>query len=51
METENAILTETSTHILNSFLVKTKAEMRAFLEDLRAMMPEQMAVNQRDLES
>ena len=33
METENAILTETSTRILDSFLVKTKAEMRAVLED------------------
>ena len=51
METENAILTETSTHILNSFLVKTKAEMRAILEDLRAKTSDQMAVNQRDMES
>jgi len=51
METEKAILTETSTHILNSFLVKTKAEMRAILEDLRAKTSEQMAVNQRDIES
>ena len=51
METENAILTETSTRILDSFLVKTKAEMRAVLEDLRDKAPEQMAVNQRDMES
>ena len=51
MEIANAILTEACTRILNSFLVKTKAEMRAFLEDLRAKMPEQMAVNQRDIES
>lgn len=51
MEIENAILTETSTHILNSFLVKTKAEMRAILEDLRAKTSDQMAVNQRDMES
>ena len=51
METENAILTETSTRILDSFLVKTKAEMRSVLEDLRDKAPEQMAVNQRDMES
>lgn len=51
MEIGNAILTETSTRILNSFLVKTKAEMRANLEDLKAKSSEQMAVNQRDMES
>lgn len=51
MEIGNAILTETSTHILNSFLVKTKVEMRANLEDLRAKTSERMAVNQRDMES
>lgn len=51
MEAEDTILTETSTQILNSFLVKTKAEMRAILEDLRAKTSEQMAVNQRDMES
>ena len=51
MEIANAILTEAGTRILDSFLVKTKAEMRAVLQDLRDKAPEQMAINQRDMES
>ena len=51
METNNAIVTETNTHIVDSCLVKSKADMRAYLEDLRKSSSPEMAVNQRDVES
>lgn len=46
----DAKLTPTNTHILNSYLVKTKAEMREYLQRLRDVATEN-AVNRRDMES
>ena len=51
METTNAIVTETNTHIQDSCLVKSKDDIRCFLQKLRDESPAEMAVNQRDLES
>lgn len=51
MESNNVIISPTNTHILNSYLVRSKEAMRAFLLDLRAQVPPEMAVNQRDIES
>ena len=51
METTNATVTETNTHIVDSCLVKSKADMRAYLETLREAVAPEMAVNQRDVES
>ena len=51
MQIDNAIATPTGTHINDSCLVKSKAEMRAYLEDLRKASAPEMAVCQRDLES
>ena len=47
----NAIVSPTNTHILDSCLVKSKEDMREYLHRLRDGVPEQMAVNQRDIES
>ena len=47
----NAIVSPTNTHILDSCLVKSKDDMRAYLRRLRDGVPEEMAVNQRDIES
>ena len=46
----DASLSATNTRILDSYLVKTKAEMREYLQRLRDMATEN-AVNQRDMES
>lgn len=47
----NAITTPTNTHILDSCTVRTKAEMRGYLQSLRDASDGDMAVNKRDLES
>ena len=47
----DASMSETNTHILDSHLVKTKAEMRDYLQRLRDLGVTQMAVCQRDVES
>ena len=46
----DAKLTPNNTHILNSYLVKSKAEMRDYLLRLRDVAAEN-AVNRRDMES
>ena len=51
MQISNATTTPTNTHIVDSCTVKSKENMRAFLQALRDEVPEEMAVNQRDLES
>ena len=51
MQISNATTTPTNTHIVDSCTVKSKEDMRAFLQALRDEVPEEMAVNQRDLES
>lgn len=48
---ENAITTPTNTHILDSSMVRTKDEMREFLETVRRQSSPEMAVCQRDIES
>ncbi len=47
----NAIVSPTNTHILDSCLVKSKEDMRTYLSRLREGVPDEMAVNQRDIES
>lgn len=47
----NAIVSPTNTHILDSCLVKSKEDMRVYLHRLRDGVPDEMAVNQRDIES
>lgn len=49
--TENAITTPTNTHIVDSCLVKSKEEMRGYLQSLRDASDGNQAVNKRDLES
>ena len=51
MESNNVIISPTNTHILNSYLVRSKEAMRAFLKNLRDTVSPEMAVNQRDIES
>lgn len=51
MQTDKAITTPTNTHITDSCMVQSKADIRAFLENLRESSAPEMAVNQRDLES
>ena len=51
MESNNVIISPTNTHILNSYLVRSKEAMRAFLQNLRDTVSPEMAVNQRDIES
>lgn len=51
MQIDNAIVTPTNTHIMDSCMVKSKADMRAYLESLREASAPEMAVNQRDIES
>ena len=46
----DAKLTPTNTHIFNSYMVKSKDEMRDYLRHLRDIAAEN-AVNKRDLES
>jgi hypothetical protein len=47
----NAIVSPTNTHILDSCSVKSKEDMRTYLRRLREGVPDEMAVNQRDIES
>ena len=47
----NAITTPTNTHILDSATVRSKAEMRSFLQEVREQASPDMAVCRRDLES
>ena len=47
----NAIVSPTNTHILDSYLVKSKEDMRTYLRRLCEGVPDEMAVNQRDIES
>ena len=51
MDTSNAIPTVTNTIILDSCIVKSKSAMRDYLQELRASVPPEMAVCQRDIES
>ena len=51
MESNNVIISPTNTHILNSYLVRCKEAMRAYLQNLRDTVSPEMAVNQRDIES
>ena len=51
MQINNATVTPTNTHIVDSCTVKSKAEMRDFLQHLREEVSEEMAVNQRDIDS
>ncbi|MBR5378296.1 MAG: hypothetical protein IK135_04170 [Bacteroidales bacterium] len=51
MESNNVIISPTNTHILNSYLVRSKEAMRAYLQNLRDTVSPEMAVNQRDIES
>jgi len=51
MTMENAQVTPTNTHIIDSCLITSKEDMRAYLQELRDMSAPEMAVNQRDLES
>ena len=51
MNIDNAIVTPTNTHIMDSCEVKSKEDMRAFLQALREDVPDEMAVTQRDIES
>ena len=47
----NAIVSPTNTHIVDSCTVRSKAEMREYLESVRKVVAPEMAVNRRDLES
>lgn len=51
MDSSKVILSLTNTRILDSFSVKTKDEMRSFLEQVRKTASPDMAVNKRDMES
>ena len=51
MNLNNATTTPTNTHIVDSCSVKSKEDMRAFLQALRDEVEPEMAVNQRDMES
>ena len=51
MQIDNAIVTPTNTKIVDSCQVKSKESIRDYLQQLREAVPEEMAVNQRDIES
>ena len=51
MDINNASLAPTNTHIVDSCLIKSKEDIRAYLQELRDTSAPEMAVNQRDLES
>lgn len=51
MDPTNATTTPTNTHIVDSCLVKSKEDIRAYLQKLRDASSPEMAVNQRDMES
>ena len=51
MEAYKVILSPTNTHILDSYLVWSKAAMREYLIQLRKDVTPEMAVCKRDIES
>ncbi len=51
IDLSSSIVTPTNTHITDSCEVKSKADMRAYLEGLREASAPEMAVNQRNIES
>ena len=51
MQITNATTTPTNTHIVDSCLVTSKEDIRAYLQKLRDASSPEMAVNQRDMES
>lgn len=51
MQIDNAIVTPTNTHILDSCKVKSKEDIRQYLQAVRDEASPEMAVCQRDLES
>ena len=51
MNLTNATTTPTNTHIVDSCTVKSKEDIRAYLQELRDAVGPEMAVSQRDLES
>jgi len=51
MNLSKAITSVTNTHILDSYLIRSKAAIRAYLQALREQSAPEMAVNRRDLES
>lgn len=51
MEAYKVILSPTNTHILDSYLVRSKAAMREYLIQLRKDVTPEMAVCKRDIES
>ena len=51
MQITNATITSTNTHIVDSCLVTSKEDIRAYLQKLRDASSPEMAVNQRDMES
>ena len=51
IDISNATMRENNTHIVDSYTVRTKEDMRIYLNKLRDLGMEQMAVNCRDLES
>ena len=51
MDLTNAKTTPTNTHIVDSCLVTSKEDIRAYLQELRDASAPEMAVNQRDMES
>ena len=51
MKLSKAIATLTNTKIKDSYLVKSKAAMREYLQAVRDKAADEMAVNRRDLES
>jgi len=51
MELSNTTTTPTNTHIVDSCNVNSKQAMRDFLLELRELVPNDMAVWQRDMES
>jgi Tfp pilus assembly protein PilP len=51
MQIDNAIVTPTNTHILDSCKVKSKEDIRQYLQAVRDEASPEMAICQRDLES
>ena len=51
MHANHAKTTPTNPHIYDSYLIRSKAAIRAYLQALREQASPEMAVNQRDLES
>ena len=51
MQTSNATVTPTNTHINDSCRITSKEDMREYLSDLRKSSDKDMAVWQRDLDS